>query len=221
MRRRIARGELAPGAPVRQQLLAAQLGVSRVPVREALKTLQAEGQVAYRPHRGYYITELDIDDLAEIFRIRGLLETEALRETVPWLTGTDLMRMRSALAQMDQADARGDYLAMTTANRSFHAPLFETPNLPRLRHFIRLLWDASDPYRTMTRFYLDPQHREQAGLEHRELLAAAEVRDVERVSALAELHRQHAVEGLRAMLGAALAKPAAEGTKVDRIQYPS
>ena len=74
IRRLIVSGELAPGAPVRQEAVAERLGVSRVPVREALKVLEGEGHVVYAAHRGYVVAELSVDDLTEVYRLRELLE---------------------------------------------------------------------------------------------------------------------------------------------------
>lgn len=70
LRRAIVSGQLRPGAAIRQDTLAESLGVSRVPLREALKILEGEGQVTYRPHRGYFVADLSYDDLREVYRIR-------------------------------------------------------------------------------------------------------------------------------------------------------
>jgi DNA-binding GntR family transcriptional regulator len=70
LRRMIARGEIRPGAQIVQDALADELGVSRVPLREALKMLEGEGLVTYRPHHGYFVTELSLADLLEVYRIR-------------------------------------------------------------------------------------------------------------------------------------------------------
>ena len=80
LRTAILDGELRPGQRVSQEAWAARVGVSMIPVREALRALAGEGLVAYRPRRGYAVTELDLDDLDEVYRLRALLETEALRE---------------------------------------------------------------------------------------------------------------------------------------------
>ena len=90
LRRAIVTGELRPGEQVRQDALAEQFGVSRVPLREALKILEGEGQVTYLPHRGYFVAELDVADLREVYRLRDLLETEAVRAAVPRLTDADV-----------------------------------------------------------------------------------------------------------------------------------
>ncbi|GAB3908900.1 hypothetical protein GCM10029964_109490 [Kibdelosporangium lantanae] len=83
LRRLILTGEMAAGAPIRQDALAERFGVSRVPLREALRTLEGEGQVTYRPHHGYQVANLSMADLLEVYRIRELLETEATRLAVP------------------------------------------------------------------------------------------------------------------------------------------
>lgn len=77
LRNAIVRGELPPRQPIRQDAIAQRFGVSRVPLREALKILEAEGQVVYRPHRGYSVAELALSDLLEVYRLRQLLESEA------------------------------------------------------------------------------------------------------------------------------------------------
>src|ERR671926_364153 len=83
IRRAIMSRELQPGERVRQEQLAERLNVSRVPVREALKVLEAEGQVTYQAHRGYTVVELSLAELEEIYLARRLLETETTRRAVP------------------------------------------------------------------------------------------------------------------------------------------
>ncbi len=78
LRKEIASGALRPGEQVLQEAIADRLGVSRVPLREALKILEGEGQVVYHPHRGYFVAELSVADLVEVYRIRDLLEAEAV-----------------------------------------------------------------------------------------------------------------------------------------------
>ena len=75
LRRAIARGALRPGERIGQDAAAAQIGVSPIPVREALRILESEGLVTYVPRRGYFVTELNLADVEEIYHLRGLLET--------------------------------------------------------------------------------------------------------------------------------------------------
>lgn len=190
---------LAPGDPIRQDAIAADLGVSRVPVREALKILEGEGHVAYRPHRGYSVIDLEFSDLVEIYRIRQLLEDEAVRISVPKLGEEEFERMEEAMADMERASRDDDLIYLTAANRRFHFTTFEAASMPRLQHYIRVLWDSSDPYRSM--YFIDPEHRATVNQEHRDIMAAVRSRRIDDLLKLLERHRENAVAGLHDVLG--------------------
>ena len=193
LRRRILVGELQPGRPIRPDQVAAELHVSRVPVREALKILEGEGQVRYRAHHGYALAELRRADLVEIYRIRELLEDEAARTAVPRLRDADLVTMAEACNEMEAFGA-ADVAAMAVANRRFHLTLLTASDMPHLLHHIGLLWNASDHYRSV--YYLDEAHRAEVHDDHRRILAAAKDRDVEALLALLDAHRDRAIAGL-------------------------
>lgn len=192
LRRAIISGELKPGQPIRQDALAEQLGVSRVPLREALKILQGEGQVEYQPRRGYAVTRLDPDELREAYRIRQLLETEAARISVPKFTDADLRALAEAARDVDLAGDVHDYAAMSEANRRFHFLLVESAGMPRLTHLVRILWDATDVYRSF--YYTDVTNRYRVRAEHAGIVQATADRDLERVVQLLDEHRQHAID---------------------------
>jgi DNA-binding GntR family transcriptional regulator len=193
LRRRILVGEFRPGQPIRPDQVAAELHVSRVPVREALKILEGEGQVRYRAHHGYVLAELRRGDLLEIYRIRELLEDEAARAAVPRLRDADLVTMAEACAEMEAFGA-ADVAAMAVANRRFHLTLLAASDMPHLLHHIGLLWNASDHYRSV--YYLDEAHRGEVNEDHRRILAAADARDVDALLALLDAHRDRAIAGL-------------------------
>src|SRR5215831_18505414 len=90
LREQIIRGEIPEGAQLRQDAIAAQYQVSRIPVREALRQLDAEGLIAIVPNRGAIVPALSPDDIEEIFSIRALLEPEVLKRSIPHLTQEDL-----------------------------------------------------------------------------------------------------------------------------------
>src|SRR5438067_9851156 len=96
LRRAIVAGEYRPGQRVLQEEIADRLGVSLAPVREALRALEQEGQVVYRPRRGYFITELRVEDLQEIYALRRLLEERAVRGTLPTLDDDAIERITAA-----------------------------------------------------------------------------------------------------------------------------
>ncbi|MEP6759042.1 MAG: GntR family transcriptional regulator [Actinomycetota bacterium] len=193
LRRRILVGDVQPGQPIRPDQVAAELHVSRVPVREALKILEGEGQVQYRAHHGYALAELRRDDLVEIYRIRELLEDEAARAALPRLSAQDLGTMEAACDEMEAFGATA-VAAMAVANRRFHLTLLEASGMPHLLHHIRLLWNASDHYRSV--YYLDETHRAGVNDDHRRILAAAASGEVDGSLALLDAHRDRAIAGL-------------------------
>lgn len=198
LRRLIATGRLRPGEQIVQDALALELGVSRVPLREALKILEGEGQVTYLAHRGYFVTQLSLTDLLEVYRIREILEAEAVRVAVPQMTTEDVDRLEEAEREVQAAARAADVITMTQANRRFHFALIEACGLPRLVRIIRLLWDATEVYRSV--YYTQPHNRELVEAEHRGLVAAVKGGDVERALKILDEHRHHAVAALRPVL---------------------
>jgi DNA-binding GntR family transcriptional regulator len=200
LRRAILERELAPGAQILQDRIAEQLGVSRVPVREALKMLEGEGQVSYAPHRGYFVTELDAAELMEVYQIRDILEAEAVTRALPHLGDDDYERMEEAVDDMEAAEGDGDIVALTAANRRFHFALMEPCGMPRLLRIIRQLWDSTDPYRSV--YFGHEQHRKTVRQEHRAILGAVRNRNADELVRELTEHRLHAVESLRTILDA-------------------
>jgi DNA-binding GntR family transcriptional regulator len=198
LRRAIVAGDLAPGEPLRQDALAERFGVSRVPLREALKALEGEGQVVYQPHRGYQVARLSLDDLLEVYRIRHLLEEEAARRAVARAGHDVVEEMRSAAAAVEAASAEADVLTMTEANRRFHFVLVAAAGMPRLERIIRVLWEATDTYRAV--YYGDEANRRRVEKEHALIVEAFAARDADRLVALIDEHRQHAIEALSGVL---------------------
>lgn len=198
LRRAITTGRLRPGAPIRQDTLADELGVSRVPLREALKTLQGEGLVTYHAHRGYFVEELSLDDLREVYRIREILEAEAVRQAVRHLTDEDLDVLEKAQLEVERAEAAGDILQMTEANRTFHMTLYEYAGMPRLTRLIGSLWDATDAYRSI--YYGDGGNRSRVVAEHRATLQALRRRDADAAVEILDEHRARAVAALESLM---------------------
>ena len=201
LRRLLVTGELAPGAPVRQEAVAERLGVWRVPVREALKVLEGEGALVYSAHRGYVVAELSVDDLVEVYRLRELLEAEAIRVAVPRLTDAVVDGLDAAAYAVDEAGRDGDLVAMTAANRDFHFLLFDAAAMPRLSRTLRQLWDATDVYRAV--YFGATGNRERVHADHADLLAALRDRDVRRAVAAQKSHRDHSVAAVSAALAGA------------------
>lgn len=120
---------LVPGARLRQEELADVFGTSRIPVREALRALEYEGLVTSEPHRGFTVTALDADDVEEVYDLRILLESHAVRLALPLLTDEDLDDLDALYNQMSTAENPDDQLA---ARERFYIRLYSVTGRPRL-----------------------------------------------------------------------------------------
>ncbi|MGB7988631.1 MAG: GntR family transcriptional regulator [Candidatus Methylophosphatis roskildensis] len=120
LRQRIFAHDLAPGTWIDEQTLAEDYGISRTPMREALKVLVSEGLVTLRPRRGCYVTELTEQDLDDIFPVLALLEGRCAHEAVAKARPADIAGLGKAHQLLEQAAARGDVDAFFEANQNFH-----------------------------------------------------------------------------------------------------
>jgi DNA-binding GntR family transcriptional regulator len=206
VRARILRGDLAPGTAVRQEDLAASLGVSRVPVREALRMLESEGHVTYTPHRGYRVTALDIDELEEIYHLRALIEDDLARRALALRDPDHVASVRAAHARLALAEApgAGDPATLAAANRAFHWAILRPT--PRAERILTTLWDASEVYRA--RWFARGDNVARGAHEHARALAAVEACDADAVVAVLAEHRSGAVSALRAQLARSATVPA-------------
>ena len=202
IRQRLRDRRLSPGSAIRPDAIGAELGVSAVPVREALRILEGEGHVEYRPHRGYMVAELDIDDLTEIYRIRELLENEAVRGAAGALGPDHLAELHGLIAEMAEVD--DDVTALTAVNRRFHFTVFEAAGMLQTLRVLRILWDASDRYRS--RYLSRPENRQLALEQHQRIVAGLTAGDLDKVIEEMRLHREQAVAAL-AMLGLSSDRP--------------
>jgi DNA-binding GntR family transcriptional regulator len=198
LRRAIAAGELRPGQRVAQEEVAEALGVSVAPVREALRVLEQEGQVRYFPRRGYFVTELRIADLEEIYELRRLLEDRAARHALPSLDSERLERIKVAARECELAAERGDVAAELQANRRFHLAIVETPDRPHTLRLIALLWDSTEAYRAM--YYNSPAERRRSVQAHERILKAIRVGDEDALVAELDGHRDRGLVVLRGIL---------------------
>jgi DNA-binding GntR family transcriptional regulator len=201
LRAAIVSGELRPGARIPQEDVAERIGVSLIPVREALRVLESEGQVTYLPRRGYFVTELRVADLVEIFELRHLLESRAARKAAEQLDDELLERMAQAARDCTVAGEAGDVAAELAANRRFHLGLFEAAGEPHTMRLVRLLWESTEAYRAL--YYNSPIHRRAADEAHERILDAARRRDADDLVAELDAHRSGGLETLREILLAA------------------
>jgi DNA-binding GntR family transcriptional regulator len=173
IRSRIADGRLEPGTRLRLRELGLELGLSEMPVREALRMLQRDGMVEIQDHRGATVTEISFDDVVDQISTRMWLEALAVESSVPKLDATALQRAEVAYEKLSEAAALGDPAGFSIANRAFHEAL-EGGASPALTETIQTLWDrAWVSRRQRSLFGSEPQRMERAQVEHRKLLDAA------------------------------------------------
>jgi DNA-binding GntR family transcriptional regulator len=200
LRALIVRGDLRPGQRVNQEDLAAQLGLSVAPVREALRVLESEGQLTYLPRRGYFVTELRFADLQEIYELRAILEERAARRALPALDDDALQRIVEAAQDCVDAAEAGDVAGELAANRRFHFAILAAPEQPHAMRVIRLLWDSTEAYRAM--YYNSPAERHASVAAHERILEALRAHDADRLVAELSAHRTRALDVLGAILAA-------------------
>jgi DNA-binding GntR family transcriptional regulator len=193
LREGIARGALAAGTPLRQDDLAARFGFSRMPIRDALRQLEAEGLVTIHPTRGAAVARMDAVEIAEVYAIRSVLEAEALRLSVRHLVEADLAE---AEAVLDQIDAEPDVRRWGQLNRAFHLRLYGACGNSRLLALIEAQQNLADRYVRILLSSLD--YRLISQTEHRAILAACRSRDTDAAVALL---RRHLDEGSRTLVG--------------------
>lgn len=177
----ILRGEFGPGERIRQEVLAERYGASRLPVRDALRTLEAEGLVILVPNTGAWVAKLSLDECQEVYQLRERVEPLLLRMSVPQLGREALDRLLPLVEAMRGTDHVEEFLAL---DREFHMLTYSGAETTMLGELVERMWNTTQHYRRA--FALLGTERTARGihLEH-ELLALAilrgDVEDAERV----------------------------------------
>lgn len=173
LKRRILDGELAEGTPIRQDDIASQLGVSKIPVREALMRLQSEGLVKFTPNIGAVVATLTVMDYIEMLDMRLALECRALELAVPNMAHVDIVRARELLAAYHSAMTNEEW---SDLNAQFHATLYAPSDRPRLLATIQSVQEHMGRLLRL-RVTMAAQH-DRSHEEHVKILEACERRDV-------------------------------------------
>lgn len=177
IRARIADGRLEPGMRLRLRELGGELGLSEMPVREALRMLQRDGMVEIQDHRGATVTEVSLAEVLDHVSMRMWLEALAMEQSAPHLDAAAIAAAESAFAALGRAATAGDSTAFSVANRDFHEAL-ESGASPALVDLIGTQWDrAWVARRQRSLFGEEPDRMERAQAEHRAILDAAIGRD--------------------------------------------
>jgi DNA-binding GntR family transcriptional regulator len=190
LRERILAHSLAPGSWIDEQALTAELGISRTPLREALKVLASEGLVTMKLRRGAYVTEVSERDLAEVFHLLSLLESDAAAAVARDAGDAEIAELAALHQKLEDTVADRD--AFFAANERFHMRLLEIAD-NRWRH--QMVADLRRVMKLYRHHSLFKQGRLEASLkEHRKIIAALKARNAPLVQQLMQQHLAHGKE---------------------------
>jgi len=178
LRRRILSGAVTAGEALRQDALAKEFGISRIPIREAFHQLAAEGLVTLHPHRGAVVTALSALDIAELFDLRAMLEPDLIRRAVPRLASSDFAQAETLLTDYAAAIGRGDLEAYGELNREYHLSLYRASGRNQTLELVRVLLANTDRY-TRVQLAMSDGATTRAKREHAALLELCRAGDAE------------------------------------------
>lgn len=191
----ILAGTLKPGERLHQDQLAVALGVSRMPVREAIRQLAAEGLVQSIPHRGAFVNSLDPGEIRELYEVRAALEGLAVAHAVPRLDKVEIANLRTLLAQLVAAESTGPGEDTIELDRRFHDALMSPAAMPYLLDLIEQARRRSDAFRRAHTYVISGLST-YSNQEHAGILAAAEAGDAALASELIQRHLRNAADHL-------------------------
>jgi len=186
LRRAILDGAVPPGTPIPLAEVAEHFGVSRIPVRESLKTLIGEGLVAHRANSGYMVAQLTAAELGELYVARESLEAASLAAAVGNASEADFATAIDMNALLEHAIREDDAVAYHRQSRRFHAALTGPSRMYRLLRMLETAWNLTEPVQPMV--HVTPDDRIRLHADHGEMLQAFLTRDVERLLGAAERH---------------------------------
>lgn len=194
LRARILSGAFAPGSPLRQEALADELGVSRIPVREAIRLLSSEGLVDVQPHKGAFVSTISKSEVREFFELRQRLEPWLLSEAILKISDSELARAERIVESMDAVTAE-EWGAL---NWQLHELLCIPADRPAALAIVRGLHEKSERY---FRFQVvNVPMRKQAYQEHMQLIELCRHRQVEKAQLALEQHIAEAAEQILAVV---------------------
>ena len=195
LRNQILQGRLLPGEQIRQEEIAEQLRISRVPVREALSILASDGLLTHRPHQGYFVTKRTPEELAQIGLMLALLEEELAR-TVVWPTDEVIAELRSLNDDMALLVDKTEWVDMVALNHVFHLRIFGLSPLKLVLGEVRRLWMLADAFIAID--YATREHRRATVAQHERICKALAARSRARLLKSIHDHRVSTDLGARA-----------------------
>lgn len=190
IREAIINGSLQPRERLMETQLADELGVSRTPVREALRKLELEGFIVMLPRKGAYVSDLSLKDIADVFEIRAALEGLAGALAAERITEEELEAMERMLAEKNEAISLNDIDKLVKVDTKFHEALYTASRNERLGNIISNLREQIQRFRLTS--LSAPGRKEESLKEHREILEAIQGRDIQLARQLAREHIENA-----------------------------
>jgi len=200
LRQRILSGELRAGQPIRQEQIAQEMGVSRIPLREALKQLEAEGFVTIAPHKGAVVSTLSAEEAEELFALRLQLEAWLLRDAIPRMREADFAHLDAII---DESRAPDNLARWGELNWQFHEALYRPAGRPLSLKVLKRIHDNLDRYLRLQ--IAITRDWDRAYRDHQDFVALSRERNVEAALALLENH----ILGTAKALSSTLAKRSA------------
>ncbi len=186
-------GQINPGEQIRQQEMAEQFGVSRMPLREALHVLAQQGLLVHRPNQGYFVAKRAPQELAQIMRMLHLLETE-LFATLQWPSGPMVNTLRAMNDEMRGLVDAEDWTPLVALNRDFHFRIFDLSPHKLILEEVSRLWALADTH--IAAKFSRSELRAQTVAEHEDILAAMAAHDRPGSIAALDRHRYGGSMGL-------------------------
>ena len=198
IKQNILDGEYPPNTQLRQDALANRYGVSRIPIREALLQLKAEGMVTLIPRKGAVVTPLSDAEIDDVFSLRLLLEPRLYRASAPLLTEADLTAAAEANRRYLEAVERQQRMDFGHLNAELHRVLYQEANMSKTQAIVASLLQTSERYTRIQLSSTEALNRSIA--EHEELLQLTQQQNFEAAEALLIRHIEEVWQGLRAVL---------------------
>lgn len=191
MRELILSGEFSPGSRLREVVLSQRLGMSRTPIREAFRTLAAEGFVELLPNRSVVVSDLNAEETTDVFLVLGALEALAAQQACQRITPAQIEKLRQLQADLEHYFEIADRPQYTQANRSIHQLMVEASNNPSLIAAWRMVVPRAERARTMNN--MDRARWSSSLDSHRKIFTALIARDGHLLSSLMQAHFAHSI----------------------------
>ena len=194
LRQEILQAKIKPGEKIVVSDLSKKIGVSEIPIREAVKKLESEGFLTIMPHVGITVSKLDPDEVVEFYLIRIELESLASRLATPHINQEDIEYLTEKNQEMKSALDRDDPEMLAALNKQFHLKIYAAAKRPHLYKLIADLWDKVSWIRSV--FFLAPQIALDSLKEHGEIIEAIRKKDAELVGKLMREQKRHSLKAI-------------------------